>query len=409
MVSNAFVQLLGKEHPDIAYLKNDKIATVLSKALAETFRAKPNDPKTYFAKYLLNHSAQEKAAGRVSETVCLNFQRLEREKEVQVARRQLLAKKIDEEKKVKAELKKTQEADENKAQFWQKVEKSNDLHDNLEELTNYLKNNTNATGVYIGKLVYPLKRIEEDAGENDHEDTEAPKVIRYLYATDDHKFMLNRVLPPDRGVTHDVFKDSPAAEEPEQQQDENAEDGGEPKPVQEQDILKTFKHVYVPEVVRQKNPEMLYHKVPRLGCYMAVPLVYNSCLFDDSLEQAVADLIDVTQRREAQSKEQTEYYEGFNSRKEAAVNNNEPFEEEERQWEVIETKPFASVESQWVVMLDTLGQDRQFTDDQKRFILQTVQHFGHIWEAQEEKVLTNDRDHKLEMINSDKTAQAEID
>jgi hypothetical protein len=69
MVSNAFVQLLGKEHPDITYLKNDKIATVLSKALAETFRAKPNDPKTYFAKYLLNYSAQEKAAGRVSETV----------------------------------------------------------------------------------------------------------------------------------------------------------------------------------------------------------------------------------------------------------------------------------------------------------------------------------------------------
>jgi hypothetical protein len=72
MVSNAFVQLLGKEHPDITYLKNDKIAAVLSKALAETFRAKPNDPKQYFAKYLLNHSAQEKAASRVSTMKRLN-------------------------------------------------------------------------------------------------------------------------------------------------------------------------------------------------------------------------------------------------------------------------------------------------------------------------------------------------
>jgi hypothetical protein len=45
MVSNAFMQLLGKEHADITYLKDEKISLVLSKALAETFRAKPNDPK----------------------------------------------------------------------------------------------------------------------------------------------------------------------------------------------------------------------------------------------------------------------------------------------------------------------------------------------------------------------------
>jgi len=40
--------------------------------------------------------------------------------------------------------------------------------------------------VYIGKLVYPMKQIEEDAGDNDHEDQEAPKVIRYLYASANH-------------------------------------------------------------------------------------------------------------------------------------------------------------------------------------------------------------------------------
>jgi hypothetical protein len=66
MVSTAFADLLGKEHPDITYLKNPKIAAVVSKALAETYRVKPNDPKQFFAKYLLNYSAQEKAAARVS-------------------------------------------------------------------------------------------------------------------------------------------------------------------------------------------------------------------------------------------------------------------------------------------------------------------------------------------------------
>jgi len=33
---------------------------VLSKALAETFKAKPLDPKRYFAKYLLNFAEQRK-------------------------------------------------------------------------------------------------------------------------------------------------------------------------------------------------------------------------------------------------------------------------------------------------------------------------------------------------------------
>jgi hypothetical protein len=58
MVSNALSSLLGREHPDITYLKDEKISIVLSKALAETFRAKPNDPKQYFGKYLLNYAAQ---------------------------------------------------------------------------------------------------------------------------------------------------------------------------------------------------------------------------------------------------------------------------------------------------------------------------------------------------------------
>jgi hypothetical protein len=49
----------------------------------------------------------------------------------------------------------------------------------LEELTHFLAKHTQATGVYIGKLVYPMRPIEEDAGDNDHQDEEAPKVVRY--------------------------------------------------------------------------------------------------------------------------------------------------------------------------------------------------------------------------------------
>lgn len=70
--------------------------------------------------------------------------------------------------------------------FFCKLEESKDLHDNLEELANFLAQRTGATGVYIGKLVAPMKEIAEDADANDHLDEEAPKVVRYLYANDGH-------------------------------------------------------------------------------------------------------------------------------------------------------------------------------------------------------------------------------
>ena len=52
-------------------------------------------------------------------------------------------------------------------------------------------------------------------------------------------------------------------------------------------ILERFKHYYVKEVVRE--PRMNFQRVPKLGSYMAVPLVYKSCLFDESLAESVTN------------------------------------------------------------------------------------------------------------------------
>jgi hypothetical protein len=54
---------------------------------------------------------------------------------------------------------------------------------------------------------------------------------------------------------------------------------------------------------------MHYYKVPRLGSFMAIPLVYNSCLFEDALDNAVADYLDVQRRKEEQEKAIQEYEE----------------------------------------------------------------------------------------------------
>ena len=46
---------------------------------------------------------------------------------------------------------------EEKDAFWKDVEESKDLEDNLQGLTDFLQKNTNSTGVYIGRLVFPSK------------------------------------------------------------------------------------------------------------------------------------------------------------------------------------------------------------------------------------------------------------
>jgi hypothetical protein len=44
-MSNSHRQkILGPEHPDIKYLKQDDIGMVLSKGLAETYEVKPKNP-----------------------------------------------------------------------------------------------------------------------------------------------------------------------------------------------------------------------------------------------------------------------------------------------------------------------------------------------------------------------------
>lgn len=168
------------------------------------------------------------------------------------------------------------------------MEESEDLNDRLQDLTDLLAKQTKSTGAYIAKLVCPLKPIEDGSDDKAHLDEEAPKVLQYIRATKDHQFMINRVLGPELGRTHEIFTPPVVVEEKLPEEEEEGVIRQEKPPA---DILTSFKHLYVSEVVRE--PRMHFQKVPRLGSYLAVPLVYNSCLSDDALEALVADSVAV--------------------------------------------------------------------------------------------------------------------
>jgi len=63
----------------------------------------------------------------------------------------------------------------------------------------------------------------------------------------------------------------------------------------------------VPEVVRE-GP-IHFWQVPRLGSFMAVPLVYNSCLSERALDDAVGAWTEISLKLEEQNKERQEFEE----------------------------------------------------------------------------------------------------
>lgn len=179
----------------------------------------------------------------------------------------------------------------------------------------------------------------------------------------------------------------------------------EAKAATEVDILTSYRHVYVPEVVTE--PSMWFQTVPRLGCFMAVPIVYDSCLNDEALDAAIADAQRVTAENEKLRAELAAHEAEQNQRAEAAAANNETYEREPKEIEELIHEPFQTRPVKYVLCVDTMGQDRELTADQRRFILTTARAYKNQWERAETQCLTMDRDRRIDLINKD--PQVEID
>ena len=125
---------------------------------------------------------------------------------------------------------------------------------------------------------------------------------------------------------------------------------------------------------------MNFQRVPKLGAFMAIPLVYNSCLFNESLTESVANFQDVTARQKQQDEDMEHWETQQHSAREHAVNQGTEYEEEEKEWPDINLEEFRTQEEKYVVCLDTMGQDREISDEQKEFALTTIERFIQIWE-----------------------------
>lgn len=150
-----------------------------------------------------------------------------------------------------------------------------------------MKKETDATAVYIGKVICPHKKISDSDDDKAHLNADADKVIRFCNADDMHKYIVDKTLSNDQGLTFDVFKD-PEEVADEAPAEEQLDDEGNPIVVEKKVVEKLPVSVLIDEVVRE--PRIHFFKVPRLGSYLAVRLEYNTCLFEEAFEAGVADM-----------------------------------------------------------------------------------------------------------------------
>ena len=263
-----------------------------------------------------------------------------------------------------------------------------------------LKAATNSTSVYVGKLIQPTKPIKEDSDDNAHFDFDAEKIIRFNFSNQEHSFLIDKTLSKDQGLTFDVFKniEEVKADEPVEEDEDGNPVAAKVESTEPQENFP--RHILVPEVVRE--PRMHFYRVPRLGSYLAIRLEYDSCLFEDAFDTGLADFLSMRERQKQLQEDIRAWEEHQKELQEEAEAAGEPFVPEKKVFEEITAKPFKTQKVQLVVCLNTLGQDRNFSDDERKAALRTVQQYRDIWEQNEQENLKADIEHRLDQLDADK-------
>ena len=124
------------------------------------------------------------------------------------------------------------------------------------------------------------------------------------------------MLPEGKGVTYEVF-----AEPDPQTQAQNADDIDNDE--NEKEPPSKVKHVS--DVVSE--PNMYYFEIPRLGAYLAVPMVVKSYLNAESFDDAILKLQAYAELVADNKKEKEKMEKDFEDRIAKAKENEEDFEE----------------------------------------------------------------------------------
>ena len=417
------------KNPNADYLESYK--RIVARGLSELNKIRPNNPVTFLAEWLYNEAE--------SREILLGIDDCHKQKELLEQKYLELSQKKAEEQARKDKIE--EEKRKQKEELENSITTCEDFEDHLNEICEKFKNIIGATGVYISK--YDLKRkypIEPDADENGHIDPSNTNVLQYVHWCNDHAFLEHQFLPPGEGITYKLIGkgegdeeegEGENQEEKKEEPEEGDEEEGEKKEKEPKEEI--LKHIIVEEVVNE--PKMKFFREPRLGCYYAIDIRYKGSMQYSSLLSAIENYKEYKIKKEEQDKRlaEKEEEEKLKALEEANQEKNEDKEKEKEEEEQEDTeekkegeeeaipteerdldkpvvlKDFDKVEQVYVLSIDTMGQEKVFNEEEKKYILDIAKLIRNSMENHEKELLEKDRNLRMEYLNIEKPIQNEWD
>ncbi len=392
----------------IQFLDDSDLTKIVNKGLAELYRLKPENPITFLANFLLNEDHTKVLLNRISQS-----KELKKETEEKMQKEEEYMTQLTEESN-----KREEEKNEIKKKLRDTIINCEDFEEGLNDICEQLKNIIGATGVYIS--IYDLKRKEVnslDEDENAHIDPENINVLRYIHWNNDHDFLHGKILEPKQGVTYSLFMDVSGDEEgeegeeapPEKNEGEEGEEGEVDD--KKEDVIKSIE---IQDVVMDNK--IKFFREPRLGSYLAYNISYQSSLSYKSLLSAINNLNDYNTKNEEYEKLKAEKEEQEKLNKENKEGNEEEEEEEEKKENEGEEgeeeegekliKPiledFEKEGKTLIISMDTLGQDRTFSESEKEFANEIAKLIRDSIQLREKTLLEKDRDLRNDYLKIEK-------
>ena len=418
------------EEERLKYLEQTGLNDIVNKGLVELYRVQPENPVTFLASFLINEDNAKKIIESIKNAKKTKVTLEQKQKEKEEFNQKML----------EESRKKEEEKEHEKEKLREEIKSCEDFEDKLNDICEKLKNITGATGVYISSYEYKRKQIENITDdENAHIDPDNIKVLRYIHWNEDHNFLHGKYLPRKKGVTYSIFLNGEEGDD----EDEGGEGGGEggeeakeappqenagggneedeEEDNEEQNKDLPVKMMEIQDVVNTKK--MHFYREPRLGSYLFFDIGYKSSLNYNSLLSAIKNLQEYQQQNEEYEKAKAEKEEEERQKaaaKEEEQQNNEggaeveeeedkkdggdgEGEEDEKEKLVKPVLQDFEKESKTLILsMDTLGQDRTFSESEKNFAQEISKLIRDSLEALEKKKLENDRDLRIDFLKLEK-------
>ena len=199
--------------PEIKFLQESDIILTINRGFTILYRTKPKNPTLFLSKWLSRESLSKELAQTYKDNKI-------RRENLEIKYYQQNKQKYQLEQRKKQKIKERKEDEDN---LIREINTCTDFWLGFNHICQRLKVLTKSTGCYIG--IYDQKRrpVKEDDDIDGHLDPSGTKVLRYISWNDDHNFLEGKCLEPNEGVTFDLItsKISSNEQKKEEKKEEN--------------------------------------------------------------------------------------------------------------------------------------------------------------------------------------------